>query len=320
MPSAGRADREIWMDVLRGEMMVLIIVFHSTGLLRYAKVTAPQRAVDFNNLSEPYWMPTFSFLSGMLVDASMNKTAGEYYAGKVRSGLYPFATWTVINAAVFKEPLTGKSILRLGTGGTYLFFLGSVFAFNALSYPIRHLPPGIVAATSLAVGGAAPARLPGVPDRFTQRFWYLLAMFMLGREAGQRPAAWRKAQQSRTALSLGAVALIAGSLAASRRTQVSYRWQWAWSPALAMIPLARAASAIGDHPASQPLAFIGRNSVVYYTAHYPVAYGVARWCHSRGERSGSRALAATLVASAGVSTALVWARRRSPLVARLFAI
>ena len=50
--------REMWIDVVRGETVLLIIVFHSTGLLRYGRASAPKHAVTFNNLSEPYWMPT----------------------------------------------------------------------------------------------------------------------------------------------------------------------------------------------------------------------------------------------------------------------
>jgi peptidoglycan/LPS O-acetylase OafA/YrhL len=101
---------------------------------------------------------------------------------------------------------------------------------------------------------------------------------------------------------------------------VSYRWQWAWSPALGLIAFARAAKALEGTVASRPLRFIGRNSIVYYTVHFPVAYGVIRFADSRGVRSGPRVLAGALGASLAAPTALAWARGRSRVLRRLFAI
>jgi fucose 4-O-acetylase-like acetyltransferase len=308
----------MWIDVVRGETVLLIIVFHSTGLLRYGSAPAPRHAATFNNLSEPYWMPTLSVLSGMLVDSSMNKGAREYYEGKTRTVLYPFALWSAVHGVVFRMPANLDSALQLGTGGTYLFFLAFLFGFDAVSYPLRAVHPGITAGAALLIGALAPARFPSVPDRFTERFWYLLAMFMLGRCASNSPDTWRRLQRSRATLLVASAATLAGSLAATTGARVSYRWQWVWSPALAMILFARLARAIEDSGASRPLSFIGRNSIIYYTMHFPVAYGVIRRSESRGVRSGWRALATALVASVGVPTAAAWARRRSDLVEHLF--
>ena len=209
--------------------------------------------------------------------------------------LYPFALWSAVHGVVFRMPANLDSALQLGTGGTYLFFLAFLFGFNALSYPLRGVHPGITAGAALGVGAVAPSQFPSVPDRFTERFWYLLAMFMLGRCASSSPDTWRRLQQSRAMLLAASTATLAGSLAATRGRQ-PYRWQWAWSPALAMVLFARAARAIEDSGASRPLCFVGQNSIVYYTMHFPVAYGVIRWSQSRGVRSGWRALATTLVA------------------------
>jgi uncharacterized membrane protein YcfT len=310
--------RHLWMDAVRGESVLLVIVFHSTGLLRYGGVPTPRHLVTFNNVSEPYWMPTLSFLSGMLVDSSMDRGAREYYEGKVRTVLYPFAVWTVVHAIVFRVPPNMNSALRLSTGGTYLFFLPFLFTFNAVSYPLRNVHPAIVAGVALAIGGAAPSRLPSVPDRFTERFWYLLGMFMLGQWASRRPELWRQLQQRRATLTAAASATVAGSLAATKGVRVSYRWEWAWSPALALILFARAAGATEDSGPSRALRFVGRNSIVFYTMHFPVAYSVIRRSHARGEHSGGRVFARALAASLAAPAALAWARRRSALAERLF--
>jgi hypothetical protein len=319
-PSAQQRERSQWMDVTRGEMVLLVIMFHSTGLLRYGDVTPPPQIVTLNNLSEPYWMPTLSFLSGMLADSSMDKDAVDYYDGKVRTVLYPFVVWTVVYAAVFRVPPNLDSALQLGTGGTYLFFLAFLFAFNGVSYPLRHIHPAVIAAVALAVAATAPALLPSVPDRFTERAGYLLAMFTLGRWAARDPELWRRLQESRSVLAAAAAATAAGAGATAQGRRVSYRWQWAWSPALAMVLFARSAKAIEHSPSSRPLRFVGRNSIVYYTAHFPVAYGAIRWSRSHAGLSGGRSLSTALAASLAAPTALTWARRRSATARRLFSL
>jgi peptidoglycan/LPS O-acetylase OafA/YrhL len=172
----------------------------------------------------------------------------------------------------------------------------------------------------MTLGAALPSVLPSVPDRFTERFWYLLAMYMLGCWANRDPTLWQRLRESRATLVCSAAATLAGALAATRGLRVSYRWQWAWSPALALVALARAAEAIEDAAASRPLRFVGRNSIVYYTAHFPVAYAAIRLVERQGVRDGARALAAALAASLATPTALVLARRRSAAVRRLFAL
>jgi hypothetical protein len=78
-------------------------------------------------------------------------------------------------------PANMDSALQLATGGSYLFFLTFLFGFNAASYPLRGVHPGILAGSTLVIGAVAPSRLASLPERFTQRFWYCFAMFALGR-------------------------------------------------------------------------------------------------------------------------------------------
>jgi uncharacterized membrane protein YcfT len=317
-PAQLARPRELWIDVVRGEMVLLIIVFHSTSLLRYSGVPAPTHLITFNALSEPYWLPTFSFVSGILADSSMNANAREYYVDKARTVLYPFVVWTVVYAIVFRVPANLDSAVQLATGGTYLFFLAYLFAFDVVSYSLRRVHPWIIAGAALAISAVAPSRFPSVPERFTERFWYLLAMFTLGRCAYRRPQLWRRLQHSKATLVTATCASVAGALVATKGVRVSYRWEWAWSPALAMVLFARAAQTIEDVSGSRALRFVGQNSIVFYTAHFPVAYGVIRRSKSRCGRSGWRDVATAAVVSLAASTALAWSRRRSAVAERLF--
>jgi len=214
------------------------------------------------------------------------------------------------------------SAVQLATGGTYLFFLAYLFAFDVVSYSLRRVHPWIIAGAALAISAVAPSRFPSVPERFTERFterfWYLLAMFTLGRCAYRRPQLWRRLQHSKATLVTATCASVAGALVATKGVRVSYRWEWAWSPALAMVLFARAAQTIEDVSGSRALRFVGQNSIVFYTAHFPVAYGVIRRSKSRCGRSGWRDVATAAVVSLAASTALAWSRRRSAVAERLF--
>ena len=310
----------LWMDVLRGEATLLVIVFHSTGLLRYGDAPTPSSMTKFNSLWEPFRLPTFSFLAGMLADSSWHLGERAYYGHKARTVLYPYAVWTAVYAVVLQEPATLQSAARLATGGTYLFFLGHLFGFNAIHYPLRKADPRVVGAAALTAGAVSPSLLPRVPERFTERFWYLLAMFMLGHTASLDPDRWRRLRSSRVTLISGASVTVVAALAAIRSDRLSYRWEWAWVPALAMVVFARAAEQIEDAAVSRPLRFVGRNAIVFYTSHFPVAYIAVRRMRGRGDRSGWRTLAVTVGAAIGVPAALAHARPRSRTVRRLFSL
>jgi Acyltransferase family len=310
-------EREPWIDVLRGEATLLVIGFHATGLMRYSDAPAPTSLVALNDLAEPYWMPTLSFVSGMLADQSMDRQPGDYYAGKVRTILYPFALWTAVHGVVFRVPRTRGSVLRLASGGTYLFFLPFLFAFNGGSYPLRRVDPVLLAGGALAATAVLPSRLPKVPSRFTERLPYLFAMFTLGRLAGRHPQTWRRLQ-ARVPTALSATTTFAVALAAQRGKRVSYRWEWAWAPAAAMVAFSRGAQVIEGRIPGRALGFVGRNSVIYYTMHFPVAYGAIRYAKKRDDRNGRRVFAQALVASLAIPTVFALASRRSALVSRLF--
>lgn len=310
----------LWMDVVRGEATLLVIGFHSTGLLRYGDTPTPSGMTKFNSLSEPFRLPAFSFLAGMLADSSLHLSERAYYGHKARTVLYPFAVWTVVYGVVLREPATLHSAARLATGGTYLFFLGHLFGFNAIHYPLRQVDPRVLSAAALAAGAVSSSLLPRVPDRFTRRFGYLLAMYMLGRSASLDPDRWRALQSSRVTLISGAGVTVVAALVAVRTDRLSYRWEWAWVPALAMVVFARAAERIEAAAVSRPLRFVGRNAIVFYTAHFPVAYVVVRRMRGRGDTSGWRTLAVTLSAAIGVPSALAHARSRSRTVRRLFSL
>lgn len=309
--------RTEWIDTLRGEMVILIIVFHATGLLRFGRGRAPKAVEWFNQLSDPHWMPTLSFLSGFLSDSSIDKPRHQFYVGKARTTLYPYAVWTAIHAMVFRTPLTSKGLLRISTGGTYLFFLPFLFVSNVLGYELRRLPPASIAAAALAANATLPARFSSAPPRFTRVLPHIIAMFFWGRLAARNETTWRRCSPP-----LLAAASIAGAssgvTAILRKDSVSYEAAWAWSPAMALLPLSIAAQRRAPTATTDALQFVGRNSLVYYTSHYPAAYSTIRALDKRGV-TGVRVFAVTLFTSFGVSTALAIAQR-SRFVRRLFAL
>jgi hypothetical protein len=206
---------------------------------RSPEVRAWSRAeivVWFNQMSDPHWMPTLSFLSGFLSRGSLRQTRRRFYTSKGRTLLYPYAVWTSLHAFMFRVELTPKRLIRLATGGTYRFFLPFLFACNALGYELSDVAPGLVIGLSWAASGVLPASLPSVPHRFTRQLPHVVGMFFVRRWAAENPARWKRAVDSRPLLAASRAAGMSGLATIVHGTQVSYQAHWAWSPALTLIP------------------------------------------------------------------------------------
>jgi fucose 4-O-acetylase-like acetyltransferase len=311
-------ERLLWIDIARGQTTLLVIAFHATGLLRHGTGETPALLTKVNQATEPYWLSTFSFLSGYLADVPDG--AADYLSERAQTLLYPFGLWTCVHAATFRVKPTPRAVLRLATGGTYLFFLPYLFAFYATAYVGRDIPPEYLALSAWGASAIGPRTLPDVPERFTVAFPHMLAMFMLGRWAREHPERWSQALASRRLVATGVAATVSGAAARLKDRNVTYAWNWAWAPALAMVAFAKAASAAAHSPVSRPLSFVGRNSIAYYTMHYPVAYGVIRLLGRRGATSGLTTFLGAASAATLVPTVVARARRRSRIARRLFSL
>jgi uncharacterized membrane protein YcfT len=227
--------------------------------------------IVFDNVFGPLRMPIMVFLSGLFVPRSIAKGAGTYFSGKIRGVAYPYFLWSAIMIALFYlASVTIGWKVHLGIIAEvfyapieHLWFLAYLFLYFVFAFLLRHIPPAIVAAVMMAV-----AFLP-VSGNW-EKFWYLASFFMLGVAAATYPAVWERVTRSAIVSAL----LLALPIAAL----------WAMTMKLIYVPgtpfrtvlvLAALVGASGvfmriAHVAPfAPFRYIGRNSLIFYIAHWP---------------------------------------------------
>lgn len=168
-------DRMEWMDILRGIAVVLIIAAHIPTHV-VAGGVPPERLDGIRPVLDalaPIRVPVLFVLSGLLLERSLRKPAGQYVRGKLRAILYPFAVWVLLEGA--RRVTTGEAPLETLVHlvlNSYLWFLAYIFVYYLLALLLRRVPPVVVVGAFLA--GAVV-----LPDEFLRGPYYG-AFFFLG--------------------------------------------------------------------------------------------------------------------------------------------
>lgn len=314
----------LWMHSLRGLAIVLVVLFHADIHAYPGEMRAPLPVALFNVALEPLRMPLLVFLSGMLVPRSLGKGRRPYLAGKLRGVLYPYVVWTlllvattwVVQVATSSDVQWGLALNALANPLGHMWFLAYLMVFYVVALVTRWVPAGLVGIAALA----APL-VPAVSE-VGYRPFAMLGFFMLGVAAA---GAWKgpleAALDSRFLRLVGPVALLA--------TVAISCWAWlAGAPLnpsdvriaplvlptiLWMMQIFRGIQTVGD---SKILVGIGRQSIVYYVAHWPVMMlvGLAlSWAPDVATFVGM------IVAAFAVGLLLVQVRNRWHAFALLFA-
>ncbi|WP_432561312.1 acyltransferase family protein [Kineococcus sp. SYSU DK003] len=315
--STTRADgpevRFGWMDLLRALAVLLVIVFHSGTLLRYADVPVPDAVGSLNSAVAPFRIPLLVLLSGALLPRSVAKGASPYLRGKWRAIAWPFLVWTAVYAVLTWPgglgPVTWyvPDLLR---GGSYLWYLFFLLVFYLVALPLRRVPRLPAAAVFLVLSEVAPD-----DTKYLERPLYLMALFLLGWWVAEDPRRLAAVLRSRRLLVVAALVLVPAVL-------------WApdagYGPRATVATLAGAALAaalaarFADAAALRPLRFVGRNSVVFYVAHFPVLYVVMHVVPRFGDFPTPVLVAAAFAAAVAAATVLALLRSRWTVVEWLF--
>lgn len=94
------ASRPTWMDVLRGAAVLLVLVFHSASLLRYADLPVPRSAELLDAAVAPPRISLLVLLSATLLPRSVAKGSRDYLVGKWRAIAWPYLLWTAVCAVL----------------------------------------------------------------------------------------------------------------------------------------------------------------------------------------------------------------------------
>lgn len=305
------------MDWLRGFAVSLVLFYHAS----LVSITDPQFGAmigSANGLLAPLRMPTMVFLSGLLVPRSMAKGAREFVAGKVRNIAYPCALWSVIMIVLWTfvlnlMPFSPRRIIELlWQPFDHLWYLYYLFAYYLLALVTRRFRPLLVAVTTL-VSALAFAAITSDDKEFLS----LATFFMLGVDAATRAnewMAWLKAKWSRLLIMVSAATLVAVSV---------IDWGASWfKPALIPLQALTIAGVVGLMIHRRPLRWsvfesIGRDSLVFYLAHWPVLIALRGALAMTGSNDLVR-LVTSLVVAFGTCSLLASLRGRSRVVALLF--
>lgn len=281
-------SRMVWMDALRGMAIILIVVLHTTEIVRADGVDVWGAFIRFNSFMEPFRIPLLMVLSGMLLSGSLRKGTGRYLTGKVRAIVWPYIVWSVILVLVF--PFLGvESLLHaIWAPGTYLWYLHTLFICYLVALAMRRVPP--LAASALALSVALVLNSFAIPEPFSMmklvRVFMMLACFFAGHWIMQNKdlvlAATRRwwviALLALFGVGLGLVAQIPGADVSN-------------NPLLAIPLVATICAGIGivqrfswSNWLARWVRWIGRHSIIYYVSHWitvaftlPLLAGVPDW-------------------------------------------
>lgn len=300
---AARAQRQEWMDVVRGTAVLLIVVFHATVFLeQYGDLDAPGWAADVNLVLTPLRIPLLVLLSGMLLGGSLRKGRGRYISGKLRNVGWPYLVWATLWAAM-SWPV--YSVVGYALGGSYLWFLLYLLTFYAAAWVVRAVPPEVVVLVALAASALAPAG-----SLHAERWPYLFAVFMVGHLLTLRPAVRGWLFDSHWAPVVAALLL---GLHLGFSLGYAYGLESTLLVVAGAIGVVRLSRRYGSAPALRPVRFVGRSSIVYYVAHYPLMAVVAVVATTVGLQQPSLLLAMLVVLSLAACTVLVRLRDRRPV-------
>ena len=268
-PPAGTARvRMEWMDTLRGLAILLMLLWHATAVPRIYGIEAPAALVAVNDALLPFRMPTLMFLSGLLLPRSLGKPLVTYLRGKVALVWWPYLLWVVLYLVMSgtQTPLWHPKLYIAKGYLWYLFFLGAYYLVAPL---LRRVPTLLVCAVLLGASFV-------VDDPVGHRLLYFAVFFFLGAWVAERGGDLL-GRVGRSRVLVVALAVLALALAVASAL-VDLRYASLTVPgSVAGIVVAVLAARRLPTARTGALGFVGRNSIVFYVAHFPVMQLLAMW-------------------------------------------
>ena len=312
-PPTPASPRMVWMDQLRGTAILLVIAFHAASILtRFAPELPPQLWAVLSFFA-PFRMPTLMFLSGMLLSRSMAKPTPEYMSGKWRGILWPYLFWSyafLIVSGQVDPYLLGRVLYNPPTYLWYMWFLFLYYLLFWAAHRIR-LPLWTIMLIGFAVAFG--------PEKFRiGRFGFLIIFFTAGHLFTLYGERWLSASRERwVAPVAGVIALVGGILSASG-VKVQYE------PLFVAIPLAGLTWCVLTYRrlnlgrTGALLAYIGRDSIVFYMTHFIVIWVIGWWSDRLGFSNPGWTYLVCIALAIAAGLLLTWLRSRVGLVDALF--
>lgn len=266
--------RQHWMDLLRGAAILLVIVHHISIVQQVWDGGTAHEAVLLSEAAKPFRMPALLFASGILLPRSLEKPAGRFLIGKVRSLLWPWLLWSLLMLAIMGWGFGTDPLWWVN--GMYTWFLLALFVYYVVGLLTRRIPPMWVALASLAAWtvmqqfGSALIDPTYRPDKFVYYAVFFFAGAALRRIVlARRMPLWVLAPGLLLALGWAALAM-----RIDRDPEVPVLSQLVVLAAvLAGVALVQRLPRVR---AVRALEWLGRHSIVLYLVHLPVIELLAR--------------------------------------------
>lgn len=310
MPSLTQRRVE-WMDQLRGLAILLVIIVHAEAVVR-PWVTMPAPVIVILEALAPFRIPTLVFLSGMLLERSLAKPTGVYFAGKLRAIAWPYVLWSVAFLAI-SGALSVGTLIRVGiVPPTYLWYLYFLLVYYALAWIMRkaRIPFWVAMIVGFALSFSDDPYRGG-------RLGFLMVFFFAGWYMTRYWAPWVLRHRS-WLTAPGALAMIAGGWISAAGVPVRYEPLPILLTAGGVLFGVCAMSFLEGAGWLRPVASVGRASIVFYVTHYPVIYLLGLALDWAGVGEPLVYLVVGIVAALAVGAVFVALRKRSRIVAALF--
>ncbi|MBD1537745.1 acyltransferase [Arthrobacter sp. S13_S34] len=261
-------ERRRWLDLVRGCAIIMVICHHSLYLTTMFLGVTPEPLRWLDRFWEPFRMPVLVFLSGMLLSKSLRKPPLPFVVGKVRALAWPYWLWSLIFLAMTNAITTDSLVRVLLVPPTYLWYLWYLFAFyltalvfTRLGVPLAAVFIGVVVAAAL------------VTPRFgLANFFYLAAFFLLGHLFALQEARVRQALSLWWGTAALACTAVGTAVASAAGMHVKFEAEWMVGVIAAAALAARFAPAVPVSRATKAVQLVGRNSMVFYLAHWPAMW------------------------------------------------
>jgi uncharacterized membrane protein YcfT len=310
--------RHGWIDALRGGAIVLVVVLHASSLpAQLSGVEAPTALVAVSAIALPFRMPLLMLLSGMLLGRALGKPPARYALGKLRTLVWPYLLWTAIYFAVVAGVETVPP-WQEWIATSWLWFIFFLAVYYAVAPAIARLPAGLV--PLLLWAGSAVVTDP----RWTDLLLYG-GYFFAGHAVWQHRASLRR-WSGGGMLTVGLISAAGLALASVLRETGAAPGVPVDRDVLPLIPvtlagiagIALVARRVPD-AWTRPLRAVGRHSVVFYVAHFPVQIAVTQLLAEQGVTAWSAHIGLG-VAFGFTAGALLVVLRRHAVVDALFVL
>ncbi|MET4003001.1 peptidoglycan/LPS O-acetylase OafA/YrhL [Arthrobacter sp. UYCu511] len=260
VPQAG--TRLQWMDTLRGLAILLVLIWHAPAIPALFGYEMPLWLEAVNNFFLPLRMPTLMFLSGLLLTRSMGKGLKIYYVGKFKALLWPYLLWAGLHMVLYGHGLELSSPRAwIATG--YLWFLFYITCYYMVAPLVTKLPAWLPPIALIV------ASIP-LEDGLAKKLLYFAGFFFAGHLAMQHRNILAKLTQWPIAGYCGAIAALFGIVSAARGTELAYRGEFALFSLMGIVAAITLTEKYSAARWVRPVAFVGRNSLIYYVAHFPI--------------------------------------------------